>query len=490
MAFMVKRVPSAVLFAALAFSASAATVAHAGWLDDVAQSLGGMGKTEILPVAQGGGDEAPGVIPFTTFEAERQQVMEKLPCKWLSMAGGDGVARYDFLCKGGTWASVSLMFDKSARDPSGIGRVRLLYREWPESAHPGGGEAYVAQQFLQHVSDHFIPANVAKEVQEAFWGTRSRTWRVWDSLTIGYTYENEGDFVLHRLEVLGRGKALAVQQAPRAVVTPTEAGLGKAETPPQPTPPQVTAPARDSVFKPLPVFTPKGVSLTVPAAAAPLPPPGTLQNATPADIAKQPEPGSLMKPQPAAPVSDKLVPAPDAALKGRAKAPSNFDVYNKAVEMTRDVEKQAVEEAGKAGKVAVPVINNPMVSATAAATPSVPKPAAKPKGTPPVPDVRTPVAPDQPAPSVNAVPTPQAETEESEPLETPKGPDQWPQGEGLGSPSNAPQVDPALMNPAPRPPDTRFDPARALPQLQYIPKAQPLAHPDEIIQFEDEKSGL
>lgn len=466
----------------MVLSASVALPVHAGWLDNVADSLGGQ-KTEILPVAQGGGDDAPGVIPFTTFEAERQQVMEKLPCKWLSMAGGDGEARYDFLCKGGTWASVSLMLDKSARDPSGIGRVRLLYREWPEAVHPGGGEAYVAQQFLQHVGDHFIPANVVKEIQEAYWGRRDRTWRVWQNLAVSYTYEDKGQFVIRRLEILGRGKALEVR-GPAPAATPNEAGLGKAEVPPQPAqqpravaptvpaPAKPVAPVKDSVFQPLPVFTPKGVSLTVPSPTAPVivPLPGTLQDARPEDISRQAEPSSLVRPQPPMPVSDSLVPDARGVINGRAKAPSSFDAYNKAEEMTRDVEAKAVEEARKESKV------------RAAVSGTVPSPA--------VPDVRKPAPPAKPGEQLNAVPTPQAATEESEPLETPKGPENWPQGEGLGSPSSAP-VDPALLNPnAPVPGDPRFAPTRNLPQLQYIPKAQPLGRADEIIQFEDEKSGL
>lgn len=90
----------------VALWASVAVPAQAGWLD----TLNPFHETEIIPLAQGGAveeDSAPGMLPFTTFEAEQRAVTSKLPCKWISMGGGQGEARYDFLCKGGTWATVS-----------------------------------------------------------------------------------------------------------------------------------------------------------------------------------------------------------------------------------------------------------------------------------------------------------------------------------------------------------------------------------------------
>lgn len=481
-----------------ALLACTAMPAHA-WLDSFL-------PTEVLPLAQGGVEpgDAKGVIPFTTFDHERQQVMDKLPCKWLSMAGGSGLDRYDFLCKGGTWATVSLMFDKSAVDQNGIGRVRLIFREWPETVHPGGGEAYVAQQFLQHVAGHFISAAVAREVQEAFWQKRNRNWRVGRSVVIGYTYENKGQFALRRLEIVGRGAALEGQGAgyvPSRPVTPSEAGLGEAipGTAPQPNT-ENRIPKTESVFQPLdyPSQPAQDVSkLPLPRLDGAKP----LEDATPEELNTAPEPGTQKVPQGPVDVNQKLVPSAADRVQGRQKAPTNFEAYNKAEELTRDVETKALEDSRKETKIKATEPSKGGSRKTIDDSGAVPTPEES-RAVEPKPRVETkPAPPVKPAEPLKAVPTPSMEhVEEATPLERPKGPEQWPQGEGLGSPSQpaatpstAPQVDGAASNlpsSVTMPGDPRYAPTRNLPQLKFIPKAVPLERVDEVIQFEDEGSGL
>lgn len=396
---------------------------RAGWFDNLL-------PTEVLPLAQGGQadeDAAPGVIPFTTFEAERQAVMDTLPCKWISMTGGEGDARYDFLCKGGTWATVSLMLDKAALSADGIGRVRLIFREWPETVHPGGGEAYVAQQFLQHVVAHFVPANVAKEVTEAFWGRRDRSFRVGSMVGIRYTYENAGQYAVHRMELVGRGRGLSQPKAEPVAVE---------HVAPQQEPKAAAKPS--SVFDALPDFRTRMTS-----------PSDALQPASAAELNTSPDPASLLKPVAPDPISSSLVPDSASMVDGREKAPTNFEVYNKADELTRDVQVKAIDNVRASSKVQAPVANAP-----------------DPTG--------------EKGPTLKALPNPGTMVQESEALERPAGPEAWPEGEGLGVPQGT-QVDPA---------DPRFRPLRGLPQLKFIPKAVPLQRPDEVIQFEDEASGL
>lgn len=478
----------------LALLACAAMPAHA-WLGNLMPA-----QTEVLPVAQGGVEAGAqrGVIPFTTFAHERQQIMDKLPCKWISMAGGSGLDRHDFLCKGGTWATVSLMLDKSSVDANGIGRVRLIFREWPETVHPGGGEAYVAQQYLQHVSNHFVAANLAREVQEAFWQKRSRQWRVGRSILVGYTYENRGQFAIRRLEIVGQGAALEGRASQAAMpVTPSEAGLGEAipgTKPVAPAPATQPATQRPSVFQPLP-DRPLPSTPATDVSKLPLPRlDGTkpLEDATPEELNTAPEPGTQRPPVAPAAISNTLVPTAADRVGNRPKAPTNFEAYNKAEEMTRDIEMKALEDSRRDTRI----------------QPSTPQPEPKPADTAPekatparVPEVK-PVAPAKPAESLNAVPTPSMDSIEATPLERPEQ-GEWPQGEGLGSPSQpAPgqpgsviqQTSPGTASNLPSsvtmPGDPRYAPTRNLPQLQFIPKAVPLERVDEVIRFEDEKSGL
>lgn len=384
-------------------------------------------------------DAMPGVIPFTTFELERQSVLDGLSCKWISMGGGQGEAAYDFLCKGGTWATVSLMMDKAKLSSEGVGRVRLIFREWPETVHPGGGEAYVAQQFLQHVTAHFIPATMAKTIEEAFWGTRNRTFRMAGSLGVEYTYEKAGQYAVRRLEILGLGKGLKLPGAPAAQQVAPPAMPVVEDMPHRPAQPAVKG-APISVFEALPDFSARTASPTE-----------ALVPATPAELDTAPEPSSLMKPSAPAPISSTLVPDTFSRIDGREKAPTNFEIYNKAQELTRDVEAKATEATARESKI------------------SAPKPVAQP-------------APDpvgRSAPSLAPVGMPNAVESEADNFTPPTQGQSWPQGEGLGTPQ--PQVDPA---------DPRFRPMRSLPQLKFIPKAVPLERADEIIQFEDEGSGL
>lgn len=454
--------------ALLCVMSAMASVSHAGWLEE----LNPFQPTEVIPLAQGGqvDEDVPhGMLPFTTYEAEQRSITDSLPCKWISMGGGQGESRYDFLCKGGTWATVSLMLDKSPMDAGGVGRVRLIFREWPENVNPGGGEAYVAQQFLQHVTSHFVPANLAKEIEAAFWYRRDRHWAISRTMEIGYTYENQEKFALHRLEIRGRAKAIKLRGAARiqTAVTPTEAGLGRSE--------QEVGQSHE-----VKVMAPVVASPTIPR-AKPVEEPATdnqqpttvdnpkaLQNATSADINPFPEPTSLEKPR-APEVSTTLIPDAKERINNRTKAPTNFNAYNKAEELTKDFEAAATSEAAK-----------DKVKATQA-TP-VPMPADAPVAAPTLPNHAT----DTPATTVQATPTPSLDAETATPLEAPKAAKDWPQGEGLGNPTTLPvnQVAPSVEG------DIRFTPTRSLPQLKFIPKAIPLERADDVIQFEDEGSGL
>lgn len=472
----------------MAFAATVAMPAHAGWLEE----LNPFAPTEVIPLAQGGTDDdaAHGMLPFTTFEREQRAITDGLPCKWISMGGGQGESRYDFLCKGGTWATVSLMMDKSALDGDGVGRVRLVFREWPETVHPGGGEAYVAQQFLQHVTAHFVPANLAKEVEAAFWYRRDRKWQIFRALDVSYTYENQDKFVLHRLEIRGRGKTIKLpgRISSQPAVTPTEAGLGTAEVPAVATKPIPAKPIAPLPPQPLPVLQKRdgevkmqndGVN-TVPAGDIPAPPvddanPKALKPATAAEVNTSPEPSSLEKP--AAPsISSTLIPTAEERIIKRPKAPTNFDAYNKAEELTKEFEAKATNDrVPDKVKPAPPVTELPAdapVAMPATDAPTVPNHAS-----------------DTPTASVQATPTPSMDAESAEPLETPKQAKDWPQGEGLGNPTTPAAPQPELTLPSVES-DARFNPTRTLPQLKFIPKAVPLQRADEVIQFEDEGSGL
>lgn len=418
-----------------------------------------MPTAEVVPLAQGGqetGESPAGTLPFTTFEAERQAIMKTLPCKWMSLSGGDGAARYDFLCKGGTWATVSLMMDKRGAD--GISRVRLLFRDVAESAYSPAGEAYVAQQFLQHVTAHFVPANLAREVNEAFWGRRDRGWRG-AGVNVRLSMTREAIQTVRKLEIIGKGKPLVPQ-----VTAPVQASESQSVAPDVRDDIEQRIRLHDATVSmpeqkgellpqpPLPILNDALKALE----ASP-----TLQPATPEELHTTPEPSSRQKPVAPPALAPQLVPDAKATINNRPRAPSNFENYNKAEELTKDVEAKALEDSRKDAKI---------------------KPA----------DAIAPLA--KPGQSVQAIQTPTVGGETAEELLAPKTTQQWPQGEGLGNPTSTPVQGVAPHQPAQNivPPDVPYGklPARNLPQLDFIPKAKPLERPDEIIQFEDEGSGL
>lgn len=414
-------------------------------------------------------------MPFTTYQQEINAAMQALSCKWISMDGRVGPSygggRYDFLCKGGDWATVSLYIDKG--NGGGVGKVRLLFREWKDQMNPNAGEAFVAQKYLQHAVYRFVPAARAGEVMESFWRSDARTWEE-GGVRIKYTLEQEPQYAVHRLEIAGDGKTLAPVVVPvpvKAVVTPTDAGLAKPVPVLPATLPNVSVPASAVVVAPInrptaviapitssvpapimPVFPapaepdaaavlpvpgqavakPVSGGLVVPASApagpveAPVVPSPTLPKASPAELNTAPAPESKVKPTPPPPTPANLVPNKDEVLMGRERAPSNFDAYNRAVELTKDVEKKAMISGGKAAPVA-------------------PKKAAAPTGAVVVP---------APAPGVD---------------------------ENSATPAAA------LDGKA----EGQSRTLRPLPQLQFVPKAEPLKEPgDEVIRFEDEGSRL
>lgn len=408
------------------------------------------------------------MLPFTTYQKEVQAAMQDLPCKWVSMDGrlgpSYGSGRYDFLCKGGDWATVSLFYDKS--NSGGVGRVRLMYREWKDNVHPNAGEAFIAQQFLQHVMNRFVPANSAGKVMEGFWKDSSQDW-AGDGVKIRFSLDtSRNDYHVRTLEVVGTATGLTTTPAAALpqpitakpvpmiavpVVTPTDAGLSKV---PQVAPlapvatPQIQEPAvvlpQAPVSLPVPQTTGAPVlpvkELQVPANAPAAQITSTLIKATPAELNTAPAPESLVAPAPLPPVSPSLIPSAEAAIIGREQAPSNFDAYNRAVELTKDLEKKAMIAAPDRVKSVKPT---PQAKAQATAS----KPAAH---------ADVPVGVDRER-------DPNAE---------------------LGLPKDATVAAPQT------PQDPRFAPVRPLPQLKFIPKAEPLPASQDPIQFEDQGSGL
>ncbi|TKW61435.1 MAG: hypothetical protein DI628_02100 [Blastochloris viridis] len=446
-------------------------------------------------------------LAFTTFQQEVNAITQSLPCKWISKEGrlgpSYGNARYDFLCKGGDFATVSLYLDKSSGSAQGVASVRLIYRDWVSSANPNAGEAMIAEQFLRHVTGRFIPADQAPAVSDIFWTTKPRKWRE-GGLEIAYEYDQPrgAAFALRKLTVKAVKESLGVQMpvfpfqsktkqagtpapkleqgvdiliydkdgrlvpnaarpipgvavAPNPIITPTDAGLSRPVVE-NPAPAVLPAPAGS-----LPVSVGIGGAagaLVVPATAPAGPKlekKGTLQPATPAELNTAPAPESQKAPEaPTSPAAN-LVPTVDDLVTGGQRAPSNFDAYNRAMELTKDVENKAqitrVEEA--------------RVTASKTTTPTMV------------------LSPTQPAPSLKPVPTPGVQDSSAAP--------QIPAGEGL-SPRPASQV-PATPEPSSLPANyqgPRSSSERPLPQLKFIPKAVPNTNPTDVIKFEDESSAL
>ncbi len=454
------------------------TTEHAyGWI------FGARDEVDIRPVREWAQEDGRGVIPFPTYATEKQSIMDALPCKWISQSGSDaddglrkadGDSRYDFLCKGGNWATVSLMLDTAPGYSNGLSRVRLFWREWPETVHPGGGEAFVAQQFLKHVADRLVPADLSEQVQSAFFGQRSRSWWAGKILHIRYTSEDNRTHIVHRLEIDGLGRAVSapgallpaaskqVQAAPEiqrkppaaeatGLVTPGAKPLPKAlpqEAVPLPLPAPVDM--GDDPVNPNGLAIPPSVKMPEAPVEEPTGTSPSLVPATPADFSAQPDPDSLKQEAAPPPVSATMVPDSQDVLRGRPEAPTNFDAYNKAEELTRKFEAGAMVKPGEANKV---------VSSTVVA----PSPVQSQSG----------LAKDEPAPPVAPIPTPVVNDGRS----------------GLEV-QPAAQTQPTEVDGAQPAADPRFETDRPLPQLKFVPKARPVDRPDRVIQFEDEKSAL
>lgn len=550
----------------------------------------------VLMALMGRVDASEGVIEFTTFQDEKNAAIASLPCKWVSVHGNDASQNYDFLCKGGNWATVSLMLDEADLTGDGVARVRLLFREWPAEVHPGGGEAYVAQQFLKHVAEHFVPASLAPEIMEAFWNTRSRVWNT-RGLKIGYSIEPQGQYVLRRLEIRGMASSLKAKDtrrenedvrgfageegglksvgdvdlrtvsatqlggvgrnpvveeghwtlapdAPQVMTTGKNAAVGApfgnnrdtvvpttikllgesdgerevtpdgvaavpaAEQQPAPvaaeaSPTGVMAPvvggikgflkdvgaavdemvSEPSATTPAPVMpvvqpnpVPASTYIKTPAVTEPTPAPvvkttepAVPQPASAEELNTAPEPESLIKESPPpVQVAPQLTPVP-AGVDGRPKAPTNFDAYNKATELTKDVEQKAQTMAKPAAKVTPAVAPLPTTGTGDAAGPAL--------APVPMPSLTSDDGAMTEVPGVGLVPVSTVSKTIGLELVTstvPAG-----NGEGLGTPSTPPQAATPIQ-----------DPLRPLPQLRFVPRAVPVQRPDEVIQFEDEKSQL
>jgi hypothetical protein len=325
--------------------------------------------------------------------------------------------------------------DQSATNPATLGRIRLAYRNWAAEVNPAANEAVIAEQFLQALLARYVPAADAPLVRQAFWAARRASFSAGGTRTRTGAEKGPG-WVQHWLEIELPERNVAYAPWPTRAITPSSAGLlSEPETLP-------TLPA---------VITPQ-IPLQVPlhAPASPLRGAmpqtlvdrlGTMLGVTlapsateplpipvnPATLNTAPAPESLVKPTPPPVVSVTLVPSAEALSSGRAPAPSNFSVYTEAERLTRDIEQRAMQ-------------NNMNVS------PSLVAPIAMPPSTTIENAAATLTSPTQP--------------------QTP-----------------TPATPPAATEP-------RFTPNRALPQLRFIPKAEPLDTTGDVIRFEDEGSGL
>lgn len=478
-------------------------------------------EVQVLRRSAPNAQAAGGVMPFTTFQQEELALTASVPCKWISKDGrlgpSYGGGRYDFLCKGGDFATVSLYLDKAVSPADGVGKARLLYRDWPVNTNPNAGEAVVAQGFLAHVTGRFVPAAIAGEVMDAFWANKSRKWTQ-NGVTISFEVDKGPQFSVRRLEIAGTGAALNRQIVPMVQVLPQNTGLTKADTkvfvygkdgePLQapdrvlpgvavttgmparvPTDAGLTKPTAlnpiNTVNVPTQINFTKEPTVVVPLPTGVLPVPGTggfvrpvgelvipgnapasspqvdegaapLQQATPAELNTAPAPESKVVPVAPTELSATLVPSTADLVGGRQRAPSNFEAYNRAVELTKDLEDKAQIAKVEQAKVTA----SKRVSGTAYVTPST-------------------IA----VPPLKAVPTP----EMNKPVEAAPATPAAVTGEGLGV-----KTSPALDE-APLPTNyngPRSTEPRPLPQLKFVPKAEPLRKADDVIQFEDEKSRL
>jgi hypothetical protein len=168
----------------------------------------------LLPAPVWASAGGQGIFSFIPYTRAALAATGMLDCRWMSTAP-HGRARYadaqgyDFLCKGGTWGTVTLMYDKGRREDS-LHRVRLIWREWDPAHHPAGGEANIANIYLGFVVDHFIPQKYAAAVRQAFWSQRSQRWSG-RLVNAWYEWERRETYALHRLEITGTGEDILPQ---------------------------------------------------------------------------------------------------------------------------------------------------------------------------------------------------------------------------------------------------------------------------------------
>lgn len=447
------------------------------WAEDMTS-----GQDIVIVRAADGEARREGVVPFTTFEAERQAIVAQLPCKWMSMGGrlgpSYGNARYDMLCKGGDWATIALYMDKPMRAPDAVGAVKLLYREWKTPINPNAGEAYIAQRFLQHVVAHFVPSKLAAPAAEAFWQSKSRSWTT-ETVRVTFTLEQGAEFNVRRLAIegLNRGKEFNPAAEPAlatgltvALPLPTSASIPVQPVEHQPDR-QVGRDLLNVVAKPVPPqplslptpqpvleLTPRTSGLVVPENT---PAGGTgLVSATAAELDTAPAPESKSAPAVLQGVSRSLVPDPAQVVTGRALAPSNFDIYNKATALTSAEERRAAIMGGQDKVVdarTAAQATAKLVSGTFTAPPPVS------------------------GPQLQALPVPVVARDTTKVVSASLV--------ATGGLAVAPSVS-APSPVAEAAASTSSRTSRPLPQLRFIPKAEPVANPAEVIRFEDEKSRL
>ncbi|MCA3244252.1 MAG: hypothetical protein INF43_02970, partial [Alphaproteobacteria bacterium] len=373
---------------------------------------------------------------------------------------------------GGTWGTVTLLLDASPLGGNSLSQVRLGYRDWDPAVNPTAGEASVAEQFLQYVLNRYVPATEAARLRTDFWeGSQTR---VKEAGTKAEVKMEEGQGFVQRWLVIQRPQAnttaltyTTTPAIPAPWRQPADGGLLRAPTGP------VTVPAGGSlpqapVNLPLPLPAPqqglrREAPLQVPANApagpqsergaapksflesaastlrglaglpdkaspsAPMPPLADFDRLHDMPPAQE----SRYRPTPPPPISSSLVPAVETVINNRPVAPSNFAAYNEAEQLTKDIEARALEMS-----------RNVSASVAVAST-----------------------------------------TLQVAPLQAPQ-----PLGPAT-QPATPAQATAAPQTPTP-PADPRFAPSRDLPQLRFIPKAEPLDTRNEVIRFEDEGSGL
>lgn len=440
---------------------------------------------------------ADGMMPFTTFNAETKAIGAGLPCKWVSVGGKYAGGKYDFLCKGGVWATVSLFMDKASGSTDGVGEVRLHYREWDPKVHPNAGEAMIAQQFVNFVVERFVPGRSADEVAAAFWTSGGRSWSG-GGVRVGYEFEAGKDYNVRKLEITGVGRTLVgkqgtvVRELEKAMRTPEEVKIDAArdtlrrsdlkETMSVTSAPDVKWRTPDVPGINLPTPQESGVDKPVqelklpdnlPASPAQKTLSGKvktlvegmteeepeLEKAHPAELNTAPHTESYKDVKAPPAVSETLVPDPEELVKGREKAPTNYSGYNKAEELTKDLELRALRDNKDT--------ENKIKTEGEAKAQQTLKP------------------PDQAAPDVKATPTPRVEdkgaAEDASVPGTGKVIRLEREDGGWSGGLNQEESNPLLPGKSP---------VRPLPQLRFVPKAEPLTTGDEVIQFEDEGSKL